>query len=283
MIPADQVNLGWVSHLQCEEKAHSFQGEAATVHEVAKEEVVHRVDVATVSIRRCLVPRKKAHQVQVLPVDVAVNLDRSTQLQHHVLALQDLQDLIAELGHLHGVEQKPVWVGVRLPSGRLQEVLYDEGGHTGCRPRRGDVRHDVGGLDLPALILQCLYVDLLDLVREILLQAHYHLRRHSDIALRRPQHLRRPRGLARDLRPRARRGGRPEALGGLGLSTGATWRVQTSIRRRVGWREVDGAAWYAGTRRVRWRGLQRRRGILLCPGRWRGHGCSDGPLQVQDL
>jgi len=119
VVPADQVDLRRVSHLQREEQADGLEREAAAVHEVAEEEVVHGVDVAVLPVRRRLVPREEAHEVKVLAVDIAVDLDRRAQPQHHVLAPKELQDLLAELGHLPGVQQKPVRVGVGLPRRRL--------------------------------------------------------------------------------------------------------------------------------------------------------------------
>mmetsp|Transcript_76336 Transcript_76336/g.210722 ORF Transcript_76336/g.210722 Transcript_76336/m.210722 type:complete len:301 (-) Transcript_76336:1236-2138(-) len=238
VVPADQVNLRRVSHLEREEEADSLQRKTAAIHKVAQEQVVHGVDIPVLSLEGSFVPRKEAHQIQVLPVDVPIHLDGSPQLQHHVLALQDLQDLIAELGYLHGVQEEPVRVWVWLPRRWLQEVLYDERGHARGRPRRGDVRHDVGGLDFPALFLQLLYVYLLDLVCEVLLQAHYNLRRHPHVALR---HLH-PSGrhrLARVWRPHAWRRGRPRPVAHR-LPSHAWGSRGRGVRRS----KVDGAAWH---------------------------------------
>mmetsp|Transcript_114840 Transcript_114840/g.325269 ORF Transcript_114840/g.325269 Transcript_114840/m.325269 type:complete len:231 (-) Transcript_114840:523-1215(-) len=176
VVPADQVDLSWISDLESEEQTHCLERELPAIHKIAEEQIIHRIDVAVVPISRSLIPCEEAHQVKELPMDVAIHLDGSSQLEHHVLALQDLEDLIAELCHLHGVEQEPVLVRVGLPRRRLEEVLYYEGGHPGRRPLRGDVRHHILGLDLAAFVLQRLYADLFDDVREILLQAHEHLR-----------------------------------------------------------------------------------------------------------
>mmetsp|Transcript_53891 Transcript_53891/g.138833 ORF Transcript_53891/g.138833 Transcript_53891/m.138833 type:complete len:479 (-) Transcript_53891:112-1548(-) len=278
------MDLRRVLHLEGEQQAHRLQGKAAAVHKVAEEEIVHRVDVSVVAIGGRLVPCEQAHQVQVLPVDVAIDLDRSAKLQHHVLRLQDVLHLVAELGHLGGVQQEAVGIRVGLPRGRLQQVLDDERGNTRRRPvaEVGDVCHDVGGLDFPALVLECLDSHLLHKVREVLLQAHVHLPSYLHVAENGVSH-----GGARSARggrPPPRRRGGPRA-----------WRlrrrVATTACAVVGRVEVDGASGGHAACLRGWLSHGALEGVLLryssavifcSPNRRRDRG-GDGSVQVQDL
>mmetsp|Transcript_77881 Transcript_77881/g.174605 ORF Transcript_77881/g.174605 Transcript_77881/m.174605 type:complete len:331 (+) Transcript_77881:383-1375(+) len=186
VVPTNEVDLRWISDLQCEEQAHRLKGEASAIHKVTKEEIVHRVEVTIVAIRRRLVPGEEAHEIEVLPMNVPIDLDWGTQSQHHFLALQNFEDLVTELRDLHGVHQEPVWVGIRLPRSRLQQILDDKSGDAGCHSRSGDVSHDIGRVpldNLAPLILEALYIDLLNEVREVLLQAHEHLGCHPHVIL----------------------------------------------------------------------------------------------------
>mmetsp|Transcript_118105 Transcript_118105/g.294464 ORF Transcript_118105/g.294464 Transcript_118105/m.294464 type:complete len:334 (-) Transcript_118105:1535-2536(-) len=162
MVAADEVYLVGILDLEREQKADGLERETASVHKVTQEKVVHGVDVAPLAVGRRLVPSEESHQVEILPVDVAIDLDRRAQLENHVLALEHLEHRVAQLRNLSGVEEKPVRIRVRLPSGRLQQVLDDEGGDAGAIRPRGDICQYVCRLYLAALVLQRLDGNLLD-------------------------------------------------------------------------------------------------------------------------
>mmetsp|Transcript_101111 Transcript_101111/g.324813 ORF Transcript_101111/g.324813 Transcript_101111/m.324813 type:complete len:272 (+) Transcript_101111:693-1508(+) len=182
VVSSDEVNLTRILHLEREEQAYSLEGEASAVHEVTQKEIVHGVDVSVVSVRRCLVPCKEPHEVQILAVDVTIHLDRSSELQDHVLALEDLEHLLTQLTDLGRVEQKPVRVRIRLPRRRLQQVLDDEVRNATGRRGLADVRHDIRVVDFPTLVLQRLDGHLLDEVGEVLLHAYIDVSGHSDVS-----------------------------------------------------------------------------------------------------
>jgi hypothetical protein len=64
-----------------------------SVHLVAKEQLVEALDVTV--FRRAAIEVEEAHQVDLLAVDVAKNLDGCAQAQHHGLLLDDFLGFIA--------------------------------------------------------------------------------------------------------------------------------------------------------------------------------------------
>ena len=97
VVAAEQVDLVLVAQLQREEHQDDLQTARAAVDVVAQKEVVEAVDVA---VEERVVGRpegvEQAHQVQVLAVDVAEDLDRRAHLQHHLLALEELHHLLTQ-------------------------------------------------------------------------------------------------------------------------------------------------------------------------------------------
>mmetsp|Transcript_16754 Transcript_16754/g.38740 ORF Transcript_16754/g.38740 Transcript_16754/m.38740 type:complete len:264 (-) Transcript_16754:1505-2296(-) len=118
MVAPNEVNLAWILHLKCKEQAHSLQREATTVHKVTQEKVIHGVNVTTLSFGGGFVPCEESHQVQVLPMDVPIDLDRGMYPEHHLLLLEDFECLVAQTGNLHGMQWKTVRIWVRLPTRR---------------------------------------------------------------------------------------------------------------------------------------------------------------------
>mmetsp|Transcript_5071 Transcript_5071/g.14429 ORF Transcript_5071/g.14429 Transcript_5071/m.14429 type:complete len:387 (-) Transcript_5071:393-1553(-) len=145
------------------------------------------------------------------------------------------------------MEQKPVWVRLRLPSRRLQQALDHECRHSAGRCPRMDVCHDVRVVDLPPLVLELLDRDLLHQVREVLLQAHVDLSGDPDVGHRlglRPQAMahgrsgsarwrRRPRAALRHLVARpAMQAGRLQTHGAVGHGALLCGRGRLAVRLR---------------------------------------------------
>lgn len=88
------MNLVRELDLECHQEADSLKRVGASIHVVTQEEVVVTFNVATVV--RDAPKVEESHQVLVLTVDVAEDLDRSIDSQNHRLFLENPHALVSE-------------------------------------------------------------------------------------------------------------------------------------------------------------------------------------------
>ena len=122
VVAADQEDAVGVEALEREQEHHRLERVLAAVDVVAEEEVIDEVDVAALA-RGLAKLLEQAHEVAVLAVEVAKDLDRRRQPDQRRLALDDRLRLRAQLLDLRRRERERA-LRRRPPAARLQQPRH---------------------------------------------------------------------------------------------------------------------------------------------------------------